>query len=141
MAELAPLAAYVAELRRALLEDLTAGRLPRTGTTDARAWREAVDGGRPQMGSVTLAPDRIRLEFLSGADGGQRIVHVDIEPPERIVFLPVPDWVVENIWQGDVAGSAHFERHARGMLDRFLARLEPAANAAEFAPRPPQSRE
>jgi hypothetical protein len=70
-----------------------------------------------------------------------QIVTVTQEAPERIVFLPVPSWVVEQIWQGDVDGTFHFESEARSLLAEFANGLEPEANLSWFAERQPKRRE
>jgi len=55
--------------------------------------------------------------------------------------LPVPEWVVESIWQGDVAGSFHFERDAKRLLASFEQELEPDDNQKYFGPQMAKRRE
>lgn len=82
------------------------------------------------------------LEFIySDPASSAMILTVTLEPPERIVFLPVPDWVVESIWQGEVTGSAHFESDAIRLVQAFEQELREEANARWFEPQPPKRRE
>jgi hypothetical protein len=88
------------------------------------------------MGSMVVRPDRIDLEFPFASSEGTVVVSVSVRTPERVVALPVPSWVVENVWQGTVEGSFAFERDAMAMLAELAASLEPEANKAHFGPRP-----
>jgi hypothetical protein len=134
--------AFVAERRRSLFDDLRAGRAPSEGTYDEAVLREARTKGEVQMGSVRLSPTAIDLEFIyPDPKGVSAIVTVRLDPPERIVFLPVPAWVVESIWQGEIAGSHHFESDARTLVEAFRAQLEPEANAELFGRQEPKRRD
>lgn len=133
---------FTAKLKREIYEDLLAGRAPRTGRYDELVLKEARSKGRPQIGSTTYRPDGMTLEFIThDPQGAAVILAVEVEAPERIVFMPVPGWVVENIWQGDVAGSHHFEGHARQLLAAFENLLEPEANRPLFDQPGPTRRE
>ncbi len=137
-----PLGPYVADLRLRLFDDLRAGREPSQGSFDPTALKEAKVKGAPQMGSTRYEPNAIHLEFIFPDPGSVASVFaVTLTPPERIVFLPVPAWVVENIWQGDVAGSFHFESDAMRLANEFLSLLEPAANRPLFEPAAAKRRE
>ncbi len=126
---------FAAYTRLKILEDLQAGRQP-SGTFSEERLREARAKGKPQMGTTRFEPDAIQFEFIyPDPQGSPIIVTVSITPPERIVFMPVPAWVVESIWQGEISGSAHFESDARRMLASFQALLEPETNAALFGER------
>lgn len=134
--------AYVAERRRFLFDDLRAGRAPSEGVYDEALLREARTKGDVQLGSARLLPNSIELEFIyPDPRGVSSIVIVRLDPPERIVFLPVPGWVVESIWQGEIAGSHHFESDAYAMVDAFRAQLEAEANAALFGRQEPTRRD
>lgn len=134
--------AYVAERRRFLFDDLRAGRVPSQGNYDETVLREARTKGEVQMGSVRLSPFAIDLEFIyPDPKGVSSIVTVRLDPPERIVFLPVPGWVVESIWQGEISGSHHFESEAMALVEGFRTQLEPEANAALFGRQEPTRRE
>jgi hypothetical protein len=133
---------FVAERRRRIFDDLRAGRTPSEGAFDEAILREARAKGEPQMGSARLAPHTIELEFIyPDPRGASTVVVVRLDPPERIVFMPVPSWVVESIWQGEIAGSHHFESDARALLRAFEAQLEPEANATLFGRQEPTRRE
>ncbi len=137
-----PLGVFVADAQSRLLGDLAAGRAPSVGEFDQECWANARTKGQPRIGTVRYEPHAVLLEFIFPDPlGSTAVLTVRLAAPERIVHLPVPEWVVENVWQGDVAGSFHFESHAAAMLRAFEGRLEPTANAAEFAPRTPIGRE
>lgn len=137
-----PLNTYAAELRRSLFDDLLAGRAPSTGDFDAALLAEAKVKGAPQVGATRYAPDAIAFEFIYPDVAGSTIVFtVTVAAPERIVFLPVPEWVIESIWQGDIDGSYHFESDARRLVDGLVAQLEPDDNLKWFGPRQAKRRE
>lgn len=134
--------AYVAERRRALFDDLRAGRAPSQGDYDENQLREARAKGEVQMGSARLSPHLIELEFIfPDPKAVSSIVTVRLTPPERIVFLPVPKWVVESIWQGEISGSHHFESDAYAMVEALRSQLEPEPNEALFGRQEPTRRE
>jgi hypothetical protein len=136
------LAVWVAERRRNLLEDLVSGRAPREGTFDEDALKEAKIKGAPQLGSVRFEPRRVHLEFVfSDTKTVASVFVVTLEPPERIVFLPVPGWVTETIWQGEIDGGYHFESDARTQLAEFAAEIEESANEKWFGPQRAKRRE
>ncbi|MGV3617257.1 MAG: hypothetical protein ACO1SV_18170 [Fimbriimonas sp.] len=133
---------YVAERRRRLFDDLRAGRAPSEGLYDELALREARSKGEPQLGTTRLSPHAIELEFIyPDPRGASSVITVRLDPPERIVFMPVPEWVVESIWQGEIAGSHHFESDAYAMVDVFREGLAEATNAARFERQEPTRRE
>ncbi|MCC7434051.1 MAG: hypothetical protein IT363_05150 [Methanoregulaceae archaeon] len=134
--------AYAAKVRLSLFDDLKAGRDPGSGSWDATQLAEARAKGSPQVGTTRYTPDALWFEFIySGPTSTPIIVTVKVPAPERIVFLPVPDWVIETIWQGDIDGSYHFESHARSLVQQFADVLEPHANLVWFGPRAPKRRE
>lgn len=133
---------FVAEKRLALFEALQAGLDPSEGDYDADLLREARLKGSPQLGATRYSPDRVVVEFIyPDPQGATALVAVSLSVPERIVFLPVPEWVVEAIWQGEVDGSYHFESDARALLQSLEADLAPEANLKWFGPRPAKRRE
>lgn len=134
--------AYAAKLRLSLFDDLKAGRDPSAGEFDSGLLAEARAKGAPQVGTTRYTPDAIWQEFIfSDPSSSAIIVTVRVPAPERIVFLPVPSWVIETIWQGDVDGSFHFASHARELLAELDRETEPQANLKWFGPRPPKRRE
>jgi hypothetical protein len=125
--------AFTASKKRAVFEDLQAGREPREGKYDPDLLREGRTKGRPQMGGAVYTSDEIRLEFIyPDPVQGSVVLTVAIPAPERIVAMPVPSWVVEHVWQGEVLGSFHFESDARRLLEEFRSLLEPVNNIAAF---------
>jgi hypothetical protein len=136
------LAEFAAQTKRAIFDDLAAGRPPSTGSFDDAVLRDARTKGSPQMGGTVYRPDGLRLEFVyPDPQGASVVLSVEVSAPERIVFLPVPSWVIESVWQGDVDGSYWFESQARALVDEFTAGLEPEANLEWFGPRRPKRRE
>jgi hypothetical protein len=133
---------WVADAKRRLYDDLTQGRDPTEGEYDPVALKEARVKGSPQLGATVLAPDRVEIQFVfPDPQSAAAIVSVVLVPPERVVFLPVPPWVVENIWQGSIDGAAVFESEAKALIDSFLAELEPEANLKHFLPKQASRRE
>lgn len=127
--------AFAAERKRALHEELLRGESPSFGCYDEALLRDAKAKGAPQMGSTVYAPNSITIEFIYSDAQGATVVPIVIAPPERIVFLPVPEWVIESIWQGDIAGSYHFECDALLLMAKLKDQLEPDANAQIFGVR------
>jgi hypothetical protein len=68
-------------------------------------------------------------------------LQVRVAAPERIVYLPVPEWVVESVWQGEVAGSYQFESDARRLVDKFQEETTTEGNTKWFQKQPPKRRE
>lgn len=135
-------AEFAAQARRQVLEDLERGDDPSIGTYDPARLAEARAHGKPRMGAMVPSPRSLALEFpFHDHEGSATVFRVDVETPERVVYLGVPAWVVENVWQGTVDGSYAFESHAAALVEEFRASLEPLANAALFGPRPPTRRE
>ncbi len=133
---------YSAKKRREILDDLLAGKEPREGQFSRQDLAEAMKLGRPQMGPVVHEPRSLTFEFIFSAPGSDSFVFsVRLDSPQRIVYLPVPSWVVENVWQGDVSGSFHFESDASALIDSFTSSLEEAENREIFDSRLKQGRE
>ena len=133
---------WIAQIKRRLFDDLAQGRNPSEGDFDQVALKEARAKGSPQLGATVLAPDRIEVQFVfPDPTSAASVVSVSLMPPERIVFLPVPPWVVENIWQGSVDGSAVFESEARDLIEAFLREVEPESNLKHFGPKQASRRE
>ncbi len=134
--------AYVAQKKRTIFDELFAGQPPSEGAFDDAVWRDGKAKGQPQMGSTTYLPDLITLEFIYNDPNGAAVVlPVTLVPPQRIVFLPVPEWVVENIWQGDIAGTYHFESDATALMEKLTALLAASENVTLFGPQMAKRRE
>ena len=116
---------FVAEKRNLIFEALVAGKEP-PGEFDPQVLREARTKGKPQMGSTRFEADSVVLEFIfPDARSAPAILDVRVASPDRIVFLPVPPWVIEQIWQGEVTGSHHFAAQAREMIARMADLIDP----------------
>jgi hypothetical protein len=127
---------YAAEHRMAILQDLKSGLPPREGAYDEATLKEARTKGAPQMGTTTYEPRSIQFEYIyPDPQSAPTVLTVRLQPPERIVFLPVPEWVVENVWQGEVDGSHHFESDAEAMVARYREGLTERNNPELFAAR------
>jgi hypothetical protein len=134
--------AYAAAKRLAIFEELKLGHPPSEGEFDAGLLAEAKVKGEPQMGSTRFAPESIFLEFIyPGPQTSSSVVTVKLDAPERIVFLPVPSWVVENIWQGDISGTFHFESEANRLYEELELELGKDANKKWFEPQMAKRRE
>jgi hypothetical protein len=133
---------WAASKKTEIYEDLAGGKPPRAGRFDEGVLREGQVKGKPQMGATTFEPGGATFEFIfPDANSTATVLQVLVDSPERIVFMPVPEWVLEEIWQGDVAGSAHFESEAMALLERFNGELAPGANDKHFGPQPAKRRE
>jgi hypothetical protein len=136
------LSQFVAQTKRDLWDDLKSGRDPRVGRFDSAVLADGRTKGEPQIGAANFTPTTITFEYIfSDGRGATTILSVVLDAPERIVFLPVPGWVVETIWQGEIDGSYHFEQDALAALDQFRGMLTPDANLVWFGPRQATRRE
>jgi len=134
--------AYCADLRLRLFEDIKSGRDPSLGTFDATVLKEGRTKGVVQLGTTRYEPQSLIFEFIfPDARTSSTVFTVTVDPPERIVFLPVPEWVIESIWQGDIAGSYHFESDAMALVAKFQDAMTPEGNAPLFGPQMAKRRE
>ena len=133
---------FAAQKKRAIFEDLEKGLNPNEGSFDESILKEARAKGKPQMGTTRYTPNEIVFEFIyPDRLSSSTVVPVHLAPPQRIVFLPIPSWVVESIWQGEIDGTYHFEADALRLVEEFEALLTPEANPAQFGPRVKTHRE
>jgi hypothetical protein len=122
-----------ANLRGSILDDLKHKKPPSIGQFEPDMLKNALERGEPQLGSQRFVPEGIFLEFIfPDPQKGTVILTVFVATDERIVYLPVPKWVVESVWQGEVSGSYHFESHAHELLAEFSKLLEVGTNAELF---------
>lgn len=127
---------FAAEKRMAIFHELTRGERPSIGAFSEAIFLDAKDKAEPQIGATRFESHQIVFEFIYPAKAGAAILlEVALETPERVVFMPVPEWVLESIWQGEIDGSYHFESDCNALMERFAARLEPEANQLEFGSR------
>lgn len=127
---------FSAQTKRKIFDELFAGGSPSQGEFSATLLGQARDLGEPKMGTTHYSPDAVTHEFTYGEGADLRILQVRLTPPERVVYMPVPAWVVENIWQGSIDGTYHFASDAERLLAEFARGLEVGANAAGFGVRP-----
>ena len=133
---------WAAEKKKAIFENLKSGHAPTEGEYDAAVLREALVKGPPQMGATKYEPDAANMEFIfPDVASSATVLTVRVQSPERIVYLPVPDWVIEDIWQGAVSGSYHFESRARELVRELESELSSDNNVQWFAPQPAKRRE
>jgi hypothetical protein len=133
---------YAAERRLAIFEDLRSNREPGLGAFDPAVLAEARAKGHPQMGTTRYTPNEILFEFIYPDPRGAAVIFtVSLAPPERVVFLPVPSWVVENIWQGDIQGTHHFESEATRLMGELQAELTVEGNLKWFEKQAAKRRE
>lgn len=124
---------FASKFRLEIYDDLRQGKAPRAGTFDSAVLAEALTKGSPQMGPTRYRPNSVVTEFIfPDSAGGSVVLAVSVETPEPIVYLPVPSWVVESIWQGHIEGSYHFRSQAERLLQELTASLEPGQNEALF---------
>ena len=132
---------FTSDLRSKIFEELKLGFVPSEGTYSEQVLRDARSKGQPQLGSTRYEPDAIVIEFIyPSPNTTATVVSVRISSPERIVFMSVPSWVVESIWQGEIDGSYHFESESAQLLSQFAASLDPEANLAQFGDKAPTRR-
>ncbi len=128
---------WIAKQKATLLEDLLAHREPSIGTFDSAKLKEARARGKPQMGTTRYEFNQVLLEFIYP----EHVLTIAVSTPEPIRFLPVPEWVIESIWQGEIDGTFQFESDARDMFDRFSKSVLSEENKVWFGPRASMKRE
>jgi hypothetical protein len=127
---------YAAEHRLAIFDELKRGLPPSQGEFDRPTFEAGKVKGQPQMGTTRYEPQMILVEFIYPDPlGAATVLTVRLPSPERIVFLPVPSWVVESIWQGEIDGTFHFESEAMRLLEELRQSLEPVPNSLLFGPK------
>ncbi|HRK20405.1 MAG TPA: hypothetical protein PLX06_01265 [Fimbriimonadaceae bacterium] len=127
------LQAFASETRNQIFEALQSGNPPTIGEFEEARFLDGKSKGKPLMGATRFEPDAGLFEFIyPDPNGAPVVLVVRVESPERIVYLPVPSWVIESIWQGEITGSYALESEAQCLLRDFSARLEPNANRLEF---------
>jgi hypothetical protein len=120
-------------LRGQILEDLQAKIEPRIGQFEPETLRLALTKPSVQMGAQKFVPNGFFFEFIfPDPTAGTVILTVFVPSKERIVFLPVPNWVRQNIWQGDIEGSYYYESEVEPVLSGFRTLLSDEKNAVFF---------
>lgn len=127
------LSEFVAETRTTLFQAISDGRPPPIGEFEHALLKEGLAKGKPFVGTTRFEPGHIFFEFIfPDPNGAPILLPVRVIAPERIVFMPVPEWVVAQIWEGEVMGSHRFESEARNLLASFESELASGPNAAHF---------
>jgi len=130
---------FVSERRRAVFEALLQGNAAIDGQVDSQRLRELQAKGKPQLGATHYRRDAVVFEFIYPESGAaSSVLEVVVAAPDRIVYLPVPEWVVEHIWQGEIEGSFHFLADAEAMISRFQSTA--FADDARFGGEEPRRR-
>ena len=133
---------FVAQQKRRCYDDVVRGVAPDDARCDEARLKDLHEKGRATMGATGLRPEKVVFEFIFSLESGEsEVLVVEVDPPERIVCLPVPEWVVESIWQGEVQGSFHFESHAKELIERFIEVTKAPQDAKWFEPLKPKRRE
>ncbi|MFQ3610625.1 MAG: hypothetical protein SNJ72_03925 [Fimbriimonadales bacterium] len=124
---------FVKQQMQSLYEALQKRQAPPVGTYDADTLRECFRRAQVQTGTTQYFPDRIVFEFIFTEPSlGPVVLSITVTAPEPIVYMPVPDWVIEDVWQGDVTGSFRFRSEAEALLERFRSQLFSEENLAYF---------
>ncbi|MFN3691066.1 MAG: hypothetical protein ACK4UU_09100 [Fimbriimonadales bacterium] len=124
---------FVRDQIQAIHAALLAGSAPPVGAYDAAQLKECQRRASVQVGASRFLPDAIVLEFIfQDASLGPAVLSVRVDAPEPIVYMPVPDWVIEDVWQGDVTGSFRFRSEAERMLEAFREQVFTERNRVFF---------
>ncbi len=124
---------FVRDQIQAIFEALKAGGAPPIGEYDPAQLKECQRRSYPQVGTTNFQPDAIVLEFIyQDASLGPAVLSVRVPAPEPIVYMPVPDWVIEDVWQGDITGSFRFQSEAEQLLTAFREQVFTERNRAYF---------
>ena len=136
------LATFAATARRQIFDALSLGDAIPVGTYDVEILKLGKAKGAPQLGATRYEPSAVVFEFIyPSASTAATVFQVRVDAPERIVFMPVPAWVVESIWQGEISGCHFFESEATVLLEHFRQELTPDANPKWFLPQAAKRRE
>lgn len=128
---------FVRNNLQTIFEALQKRQLPPVGEYDAQTLKECFRRATVQTGTTHYQPDCILLEFIfSEPNLGPAVLSVRIPAPEPIVYMPVPDWVIQDVWQGEVTGSFRFASEAETLLKKLHNQIFAETNALYFDERP-----
>lgn len=137
-----PCSTFIAKTKTEIFENLQTGKFPGVGKFSETLLEACRVMGTPQMGTTVHRPQAFVFEYIYRDHlGNSTIFPVEVEAPDRVVFMPVPDWVIESIWQGDIDGSFCFAWEAEEKLAALTRSLEPEPNEAYFGRRQAKRRE
>ncbi len=124
---------FVKQNLQALYDALQKRQEPPMGTYDADTLRECFRRAQVQTGTTHFYPDRVVFEFIFTEPSlGPAVLSITVPSPEPIVYMPVPDWVIEDVWQGDVTGSFRFRSEAEQLIAQFQQQVFSEANLVYF---------
>jgi len=129
--------------RKQVFEALQHKTPPPIGHFDLKTFEEAIQLRQVQMGGAHYTPHSVVLEFvfLHDSPGAPLILSVEVETPEPVVYMPVPEWVQEDVWQGEVKGTFRLRSEAERMLSDFRHHVLECDNPHYFDERPAPRRE
>ncbi len=128
---------FVRQQIQQIYEALQQGQAPPVGEYDATTLRECMRRATVQIGTTHYRPDSVLLEFIFTEPSlGPAILTVRVPTPEPIVYMPVPDWVIEDVWQGEVTGSFRFASEAQILLKKLHNQIFSETNILYFEERP-----
>lgn len=129
--------------RKQILDALQHKLPPPIGHFDRRTFEDAVQMREVQMGCTRYTPHSVVLEFvfLHDTPGAPLILCVEVDAPEPVVFMPVPEWVQEDVWQGEVKGTFRLRSEAERMIESFRRQVLEEDNTHYFDQRPVPRRE
>jgi len=129
--------------RRQILEALQHKQPPPVGRFDQKTYEEAMQMREMQMSSAHYTPHSVILEFLFWHDNPSAplILCVEVDTPEPVVFMPVPDWVQQDVWQGEVKGTFRLRSEAEQLIEAFRHHVLECKNPDYFEERPAPRRE
>lgn len=129
--------------RKQILQALQYKQAPPVGHFDRKTFEEAVQMREVQMGSARYTSHSVILEFIFLHDkpGAPLILCVEVDTPEPVVFMPVPEWVQEDVWQGEVKGTFRLRSEAEQLIEAFRRHVLESENPHYFEERPVPRRE
>ncbi|MGQ9881576.1 MAG: hypothetical protein ACUVSV_12050 [Armatimonadota bacterium] len=129
---------FVNATRKQVLDALLHKQPPPIGHFDPKRFEEAVQMREVQMGGTRYTPHSVILEFVFLHDnpGAPLILCVEVDTPEPVVFMPVPEWVQEDVWQGEVKGTFRFRSEAEQLIGSFRHHVLECDNPHYFEERP-----
>ncbi|MGQ9488369.1 MAG: hypothetical protein ACUVTY_09695 [Armatimonadota bacterium] len=129
---------FVNATRKQVLDALQHKQPPPIGHFDPKRFEEAVQMREVQMGGTRYTPHSVILEFVFLHDnpGAPLILCVEVDTPEPVVFMPVPEWVQEDVWQGEVKGTFRFRSEAEHLIEAFRHLVLEYENPHYFEERP-----
>lgn len=128
---------FVREQIQQIYEALRQGQAPPIGEYDPATLKECMRRTTVQIGTTHYRPESVLLEFIFTEPSlGPAILTVRVPAPEPIVYMPVPDWVIEDVWQGEVTGSFRFASEAQILLKKLHNQIFSETNILYFEERP-----